>query len=142
VRTVFVFPRGERAGTVAALDRLLPGPRAPWTDTGAAQADLPVLYVNVVDEHMQLFSDWEDNEIAAVQSATGGRPTWAVTIDISGRADGTDEVSWLVTELLGGGGVATDDYSDHCWTRQEIQAGTVIDGLRFFDFRTFHQHDL
>jgi hypothetical protein len=31
--------------------------------------------------------------------------------------------------------LATDDYSAHPWTLQEIEAGAVNDGQRFFDFR-------
>jgi hypothetical protein len=62
-----------------------------------------------------------------------------VTIDISFRADDPGQVSWLVIELLNGGGVALDEYADHCWTRQEIQNGTLIDGLRFCDFPTWYQ---
>jgi hypothetical protein len=27
----------------------------------------------------------------------------------------------------------------HAWTLQEIESGAVIDGLRFFDFRTYHE---
>ena len=41
--------------------------------------------------------------------------------------------------LLEHGGVATDDYSAHPWTRQEIESGEAIDGLRFFAFRAFHE---
>jgi hypothetical protein len=61
-----------------------------------------------------------------------------VQIDVSGRIDGTAEVHQLVALLLEHGGVAIDDYSAHPWTLQEIQSGTVIDGLRCFDFRTYH----
>ncbi|MFF5019425.1 hypothetical protein [Streptomyces sp. NPDC001165] len=43
--------------------------------------------------------------------------------------------------LLEHGGVATDDYSAHPWTLQEIKSGAVNDGLRFFDFRTYHAPD-
>ncbi|MDP4505755.1 hypothetical protein [Nonomuraea turcica] len=41
--------------------------------------------------------------------------------------------------LLEHGGVATDDYSAHPWTPQAIESGVVIDGLRFFDFRAYHE---
>jgi len=36
------------------------------------------------------------------------------------------------------GGVAVDDYSDHCWTLHEIESALQVDGLGFFDFRTYH----
>lgn len=35
--------------------------------------------------------------------------------------------------------MAIDDYSAHPWTVPEIQTGAVIDGLGFFDFRTYHE---
>lgn len=132
-----VYPRGERADTVAALDRLLPGQREPWTDAEAFQKDLGVLLVNVDDDPFSGYR--EDDRIAAVRSAMGALPAWDVTIDISFRADDPGQVSWLVIELLSGGGVALDEYTSHCWTRQEIQNGTLIDGLRFCDFPTWRQ---
>ncbi|WP_159002190.1 hypothetical protein [Streptomyces sp. NRRL B-3229] len=60
-------------------------------------------------------------------------------IDISGRIDGTAEVHRMVALLLEHGGVAIDDYTPHPWTLPEIVSGTVIDGLRFFHFRGYHE---
>lgn len=77
--------------------------------------------------------------MAVLESVVGHRPTWAVQVDISGRIDGTAEVHQLVALLLERGGVAIDDYSCHPWTLQEIESGAVIDGLRFFDFRAYHE---
>jgi hypothetical protein len=70
-----------------------------------------------------------------LDAATGGRPSWAVQIDISGRIDGTDEVHRVLALLLDGGGVAFDDYTSHAWTLPEIQSGASFNGRRFFDFR-------
>jgi hypothetical protein len=133
MRSVFVFPPGERAETVASLDRHLPEQRDPWTVEGN-------LYIEIDDEQTgYLFSDWEPDDVVALEAAVGHRPTWAVQIDISGRIDGTTEVHQLVELLLEHGGVATDDYSAHPWTVQEIKSGAVNDGLRFFDFRACHE---
>jgi hypothetical protein len=133
MRTVFVFPAGERAETVASLDRHLPQQRDPWTLGGN-------LYIDIDDEQTGcLFSDWEPEDVAALDAAIGHHPTWAVTIDISARIDGTPEVHQVTALLLEHGGVAVDDYSAHPWTLQETESGTVIDGLRFFDFRTYHE---
>ncbi|MEJ8640138.1 hypothetical protein [Streptomyces sp. MS2.AVA.5] len=60
-------------------------------------------------------------------------------IDISGRIDGTAEVHRMMVLLLEHGGVVTDDYTTHPWTLPEILSGAVIDGLRFFDFRGYHE---
>lgn len=127
VRSVFVFPAGERAETVASLDRHLPEQRDPWTVDGN-------LYIEIDDEQAgYLFSDWDPDDVAVLEAAVGHRPRWAVQIDISGRIDGTAEVHQLVELLLEHGGVAIDDYSAHPWTLQEIKSGAVNDGLRFFE---------
>ncbi|MEU1300000.1 hypothetical protein [Streptomyces shenzhenensis] len=132
MRSVFVFPAGERGETVASLDRHLPEQRDPWTVEGN-------LYIEIDDEETgYLFSDWDPDDVVALEAAVGRRPTWAVQIDVSGRIDGTTEVHQLVELLLQPGGVATDDCSTHAWTLQEIKTGAVNDGLRFFDFRTHH----
>ncbi|WP_181387033.1 hypothetical protein [Streptomyces sp. Act143] len=44
MRTVFVFPAGERAEIVASLDRHLPEQSDPWTLDGN-------LYIDIDDEH-------------------------------------------------------------------------------------------
>jgi hypothetical protein len=41
--------------------------------------------------------------------------------------------------LLEHGGVAMDDYSAHAWTLKEIQSRVLAGGLRFFDYRTYHE---
>lgn len=133
MRSVLVFPAGERAGTVALLDRYLPEQRDPWTVDGK-------LYIEIDDEQAgYLFSDWDPDDVAVLEVAVGYRPRWAVQIDISGRIDGTTEVHQLVELLLEHGGVAMDDYSAHPWTLQEIKSGAVNEGLRFFDFRGYHE---
>lgn len=46
---------------------------------------------------------------------------------MSGRADGQSEMRNLVLLLLlGEGGYASDDYSDHMWSLQEIQQGSAM----------------
>ncbi|MFJ3140807.1 hypothetical protein ACIPK5_33605 [Streptomyces sp. NPDC086843] len=133
MRSVFVFPGGERAEAIASLDQHLPQQRDPWTLDGN-------LYIDIDDEQTgYLLSDWDPHDVAVLDAAVGHHPSWAVQIDVSGRIDGIAEVHQLVALLLEHGGVATDDYSAHPWTLREIQSGTVIDGLRFFDFRTYHE---
>jgi hypothetical protein len=121
MRTVFVFPAGERAETVAALDRQLPQQRKPWVLADG-------LYIDIDDEQTgYLFSDWDPDDVAAVEGALGHHPTWAVQIGISGRIDGTAEVHQLVALLLEYGGVATDAYSDRPWTLQDIESGAEFE---------------
>ncbi|MFJ1540062.1 hypothetical protein ACIODS_16100 [Micromonospora chalcea] len=79
--------------------------------------------------------------VRALSRARGGRPSWAVHVDVSGRVDGTAEVRRLTSVLLGQGGVAMDDYSDHVWTAEQIAADVTVDGLRFFDFRGHYERN-
>lgn len=136
MRSVTVFPAIERDQTTALLDRALPDQRNPWTLRTLAGN----LYIAIVDDRTGLLlSEWDADEMPAIEAIVGHRPTWAVQIDISGRIDGTAEVHWLVALLLERGGFATDDYSAHPWTLQEIESGVMIEGLRFFDFRAYHE---
>ncbi|GAA0993599.1 hypothetical protein GCM10009551_056160 [Nocardiopsis tropica] len=126
MRSVFVFPPGERSATAALLDRSVPGQREPWILDGA-------LYIDIDDEETgHLFSDWDPDDVAVLEAVVGRRPAWAVQIDVSGRVDGIAEVHRAVALLLAHGGVAVDDHSAHPWTLQEIEAGAVVDGRRFF----------
>ncbi|MFD3687183.1 hypothetical protein ACFWTE_20490 [Nocardiopsis sp. NPDC058631] len=133
MRTVFVFPASDRVATVAALDRHLSRHGDAWSLDGA-------LYVDVDDERTGLlFSDWDPDDVAVLETDLGHRPEWAVQADISGRVDGTAEIRRLVELLLEHGGRAVDDYSAHPWTLEEIESGAVVGGLRFFDFRAVRQ---
>jgi hypothetical protein len=133
MRTVFMFPVTGRDETVAMLDRHLPAQREPWVMEGA-------LYIDVDDERTgYLFRDWEAEDVAVLDAALGYHPVWALQVDVSGRVDGTAGLRRLAALLLGDGGVAFDDYSEHAWTLREIEDGTVVDGLGFFDFRTYHE---
>ncbi|MCT2279749.1 hypothetical protein M3G91_19235 [Micromonospora chalcea] len=134
MRTVFVFPALAQAAVVALLDRLSPDQRHPWLVDGCLYADL-----TGEDEH--LYADWEPVAVRALSRARGGRPSWAVHVDVSGRVDGTAEVRRLTSVLLGRGGVAMDDYSDHVWTAEQIAADVTVDGLRFFDFRGHYERN-
>jgi hypothetical protein len=143
MRSVFIFPDSDLGTTVKRLDELSPRHHdasledmvhrpqesAPyrWVIDGA-------LYADLVEDQDLFFDGWEPEDVEAVQHALGHRPPFSIQIDVSGRIDGTAEVRRLTLALLGGGGVALDDYSNHAWTASEIAADVVVDGLRFFDF--------
>ncbi|MEV4431068.1 hypothetical protein ACN9M0_00965 [Streptomyces sp. R-07] len=132
MRTVFVFPAGESTATAARLDRLMRGQDGYWTDGK--------LYIDLEDEQDGLlFTDWEPEDIRLVDSALGHHPTWALQVDVSGRIDGTAEIRSFLSHILEAGGVAIDDYSEHCWTLEEINTECKVDGLGFFDFRTHYE---
>ena len=132
MRTVFVFPGYEQVTVSALLDGLSPAQSNPWVVDDN-------LYVDLRTEHTGMYDDWDVEDITRLTLAAGRRPTWGITVDVSGRIDGTSEVRGLVLTILGDGGVAVDDYSGHAWTSEEIAANVMIDGLRFFDFKTYHQ---
>lgn len=132
VRTVFAFPAASREETAGLLTEHLPRQSHPWVLNGA-------LYVDIDDEVTgTLYRDWAPDELAALESAVGRRPGWAVQIDISGRVDGTPEVHQLLGLLLARGGVAFDDYTVHAWSLPETMTGSTVGGLRFFDFKAYH----
>lgn len=132
MRSVYVFPNGGRAEIIDRLDRVLPQQRNPWSD-----GNVSVWIVG--DPAEVLFDHREPKEIAELESALGRRPDWAVEVAVSGRIDGTAEIYRLTSELLRDGGVAIDDFTDHCWALAEIERGDRIGGLRYFDFRTHHE---
>jgi hypothetical protein len=71
VRTVFAFPTGERAETIALLDRHFPQQRHPWVMNGA-------LYIEIDDQRSgSLYSDWELEAVAALVAVTGELPARA-----------------------------------------------------------------
>jgi hypothetical protein len=136
MRTVFAFPTAPRHAIIELLDQMMP-PRwqGRWTDGN--------LFVGLEDERDDgLFGEgdgWEPEEVRLVDEALGRHPTWAVVADVSGRIDGTDEVRAFLAQVIEDGGVALDDYSNHCWTLREIQDDVRIGGLGFFDFRASYE---
>jgi hypothetical protein len=99
---------------------------------------LTAIYARIAStaaERAPLYCDWEPSAMERLTAALGRLPDWSVVGDISGRIGAEDEVRAFVLELLGDGGVALDDYSDHCWTASEIDEDRTAEGLRFFDYR-------
>lgn len=79
--------------------------------------------------------DWEPERRAALAGALGTERFVSVVADVTGRVPGRVEVEALVLGLLRRfDGVATHDYDDHCWTRDEIERGVYVGPRRFFDY--------
>ncbi|MGW5776439.1 hypothetical protein [Streptomyces sp. NPDC003863] len=129
MRSVFVFPAGESAATAARLDGLMPGKDGYWSD-----GKLFIDFMDEQDDH--LLVGWTPEDVRLLDSALSHRPTWALLVSVSSHIDGTAEIRALLVHVLEAGGVAIDDYSDHCWTLEEIDTECKVDGLGFFDFRT------
>ena len=119
MRSVFVFPRADQEEVRGRLSRL-------------ETPDISVSVVPSAEDPAPLYRDWEPSAIGSLEAALGQLPPWCVVCDVSGRIPGHEEVRRIVLELLADGGVAVDDYSEHCWTAAEIAGDATVDGLRFF----------
>jgi hypothetical protein len=112
-----------------------------WNYPGGESA---ALYVSCGDmswvEKYGLQEEWEE----LLEALEGEDPTVRVNADVSGRVPGDEEVRFLSTLLLGQfKGAAFDDWFSysHAWSLSEIQEGTLVDGVHFFDYRGWHDQD-
>lgn len=145
MRSVFVFPRADIDRTRERITRLgSPAQHDPWViETADDPKDNPAIYVEIYTtaHGAPLYCDWEPEAMAALRAAMGELPWWSVTGDVTGRIDGGPQVRAFVLALLANGGVAMDDYSDHCWTAEEIAGDVRVDGLTFFDHQTNYERE-
>ena len=139
MRSVFIYFREagvDEVSTWLTSNCKYQGENAPWL---VLKAEDPVLYINIEDGVECLNKADEHgyaDEYKAVVASFGHKPSVVLSVDVSGRHDGTQEVEWLVKNLLAlHRGYAQDDYSDHLWTHEELIAGAKFLGHRFFDFK-------
>ncbi len=70
----------------------------------------------------------------------GWEPSVSVQVGVSGRHEGGDQVRAFARGLLGEfEGVAQDEYTDHCWSREQILAGERVQGHPFFDYQGWYE---
>jgi hypothetical protein len=70
----------------------------------------------------------------------GFTPAVSVIANVSGRHPGDEEVRSLVSTILQRyEGRAVDEFSDHCWTLQEVISGQLVQGHSFFDYLDSHR---
>jgi hypothetical protein len=87
-------------------------------------------------------TEYEPAELEQLKSHFAGKTPLSVVADIGGRHDGTAQVKRFVQLLLAKfPGVATDDFTDHIWSRFEIEQNVLFDGLAFFDYRGFYERE-
>ena len=125
VRSVFLFPAADRARVQALLADLAGDQTAEdeWQVDGSC-------WMYLVDP--PYWGDWEDDQLDILDSTFGRRPKLMIHVDISGRIPGHQQVKVICRTLLVDGGVASDDYSDDCWSLSDILTSTK-DRRRFFD---------
>lgn len=80
--------------------------------------------------------DFEEDEYEEISQVLNSAPSVWIHVDIPGRFDGTAEVKlFVVSALKEFEGVAYDVYTDHFWTRMEIENDIKIEDYHFFDFK-------
>ena len=82
------------------------------------------------------FSDWSPGELDSLRNAVPA-PSLYLQADVSGRIPGDDEVKALwqgVLDIVPAARVQ-DDHTEHLWTREELDRGTLVQGHPFFDYK-------
>ena len=104
----------------------------------ASEKDDPVLYIGFYNDYEEFEpEDW--NNLLAI---LGNKPSVSIYADISGRHSGTEEVFTFVERVLTKfDGVAQDDYTDHCWTIEEIKQKSEFQNHPFFDYQGWYSED-
>jgi len=100
----------------------------------------PCLYIdNIPVEESDMYFD-DTGGVPLPYSQMKNPIVWMV--DISGRHDGTTEVIELATALLSKFSMyCMDDYTNHCWTYEEIIKKAEIEGHKFFDYMGWYEEN-
>lgn len=97
----------------------------------------PCLVIEFYRDHL---IEYAPEELEQLKSHFAGEMPLSVIANISGRHDGTAQVRRFVQVLLAQlPGVATDEFTDHLWSRAEIEQNAQFDGLAFFDYLGHHR---
>lgn len=108
------------------------GPR--WV---VAVDDDPYLYVDFYPDAQR---ECETDEWIALTKTLGGEPAVNLIVDVSGRHAGDQQVKEFVSAVLSKfPGVAKDEYTEHCWTLEEVLSGHHEEGHPFFDYNGWHR---
>jgi len=129
MRTVQVHLRNTTEAEVADfLQRTYPFQKGPtWICDVSGDACL------YIDFNPYVSVESEPGEWDALIEASGGSAPITVAADISGRHAGHEQVAAFVQTMLSRfEGFATDDYSGHLWTIDEINARMSVEGFLFF----------
>jgi hypothetical protein len=102
---------------------------APWLLVSESRD--PVLYI---DFYKDIDTEHEADEVRAIRAALGGEIQVSVAANVSGRHNGAVEATTFALTLLSRFcGLASDDFGDQLWTRNEIEQRAIVDGRRFFE---------
>ena len=78
--------------------------------------------------------DSEPEEWQEFVQSFGGEPSCFIVADVTGCYEADEQVRSFVLSILGRfDGVVMDDYTEHGWTRAEIESNRLVQGHPFFD---------
>lgn len=96
--------------------------------------DDPVLYIKF-NEDNSILNDLEEGTKSRINSMLNGELEYIITIDISGRHHGEEELLLVLNKLLKSfQGFAMDDFTEQLWTIDEIIKGEKKENHKFFDY--------
>ena len=137
MRTILVHLRDAHEKDVADyLNHTYPvQPGPPWILDAAGDA---VLFINF---YRDLGTEYSDEDMTALVKFLGREPKISVSVDISGRHKGNQEIRAFVCGLLSEfQGVAQDEYTNHFWTMEEIANGFRVKGNSFFSYKNLEEN--
>lgn len=93
----------------------------------------PVLWIDIYQDYLTEFEPYERSKLI---KTLGNEPSTSVAVNISGRIEGTKESKEFVLKILSFfDGLVSDDYSEHFWSKQEIEEDKTFEGKKFLDFK-------
>jgi len=134
MRSIFVFiKKSDKEQVISCLNSIC------TKQNGSADAWIietngePVLYVEFSENTFKNeigVNEWND-----LVSKLGVEPKMSISVDISGRHDGKNEVmKFLASFLEINEGYVMDDYTDYAWSFNEINNSVLVEGHPFFDY--------
>lgn len=138
MRSVEVYLRNISANEVGSfLTKNYPFQKGPpWIEV---VSDDPCLYVDF-NGHSKI--EHEPDDWAELVQVLGSEPEVIVVADVSGRHLGDEQVKRFIQIMLTEfEGVARDDYTSHCWTKDEISSGHKVQRHHFFDYRGWYEEE-
>lgn len=134
MRSVQLFPTADVSRLTTLLDSVGERRETEWFDiaggvleVGLAQYGSSADLLRAVEAEGSCAAQTID-ALRQVQHELGG--CW-LDVRVSGHVDGQVEMRNLVLLLLGDGGYAADDYSDHLWSLSDIHQSLQISGETF-----------
>lgn len=122
MRSIFVFTNASTGEIGRALDGFLERDGGEWFGSRVASA--------WIDEPPPWW-EFQHLDLENLETSCGGPPARLVVVNISGAIDGTPEASKVALALHAlGACVIYDDYSEHAWSAQELEAGACSSGRR------------